>query len=90
MGRPADGKEEHLEAAVQRLTTAFQSLSGGQASRQHFGQVAKACGVPTYWKTILYNACLQVREAFHSISIHANAILGSSSFRVVAFDLEFA
>lgn len=39
MGRPIS--KEQMESSLQRLATAFQQLPNCQASREHFGAIAK-------------------------------------------------
>nr|CAG4646793.1 EOG090X00JH [Megafenestra aurita]SVE92215.1 EOG090X00JH [Megafenestra aurita] len=53
-GRPIS--KEQLDASLLRLAATFQQLPNCQASREHFGTIAKACGCPYYWKAILFIA----------------------------------
>nr|CAG4649922.1 EOG090X00JH [Sida crystallina] len=55
MGRPTS--KEQLDSTTQRISNAFHQLTNCQATREHFGAIAKACGAPVYWKMILFNAC---------------------------------
>ncbi|XP_078039720.1 uncharacterized protein LOC144471498 isoform X1 [Augochlora pura] len=45
-----------VEAAIAKITAAFQSLPGHRASRAQFHTITKACDLPLYWKVPLFLA----------------------------------
>ncbi|XP_014671931.1 PREDICTED: serine/threonine-protein phosphatase 2A regulatory subunit B'' subunit beta-like isoform X2 [Priapulus caudatus] len=45
-----------IEAQLQRVAAAFGKFGEGKVTREDFGDVAKACGCPLYWKVPLYLA----------------------------------
>nr|CAG4640610.1 EOG090X00JH [Eulimnadia texana] len=55
LGRP-NNKEQH-DTYTQNITAAFRQIPNGQATLEHFGAIAKAAGLPLYWKMPLFLAC---------------------------------
>ncbi|XP_076453573.1 uncharacterized protein LOC143288820 isoform X3 [Babylonia areolata] len=53
-GKPGGSVEEEVAGAVQRVGVVLGQLEGERASLEHMGDVAKACGYPLYWKSLLY------------------------------------
>ncbi|XP_067668923.1 serine/threonine-protein phosphatase 2A regulatory subunit B'' subunit beta-like isoform X1 [Haliotis asinina] len=52
MGRPP--KIDNTDSVLQKVAQEFSNLEGGKAYKQQMGLIAKACGVPFYWKCPLF------------------------------------
>ncbi|XP_064456710.1 mucin-5AC-like [Ornithodoros turicata] len=53
-GKPLTPAQE--DSQLNKVAAAFASLKDGRAYRTHFGSIAKACGLPLYWKLPLFIA----------------------------------
>ncbi|GFY59183.1 uncharacterized protein TNIN_271851 [Trichonephila inaurata madagascariensis] len=54
-----DGKPQSpqdIEAHLKKVAAVFAGLNDGKASREEFGIITKACGLPLYWKLPLFLA----------------------------------
>ncbi|XP_050421752.1 serine/threonine-protein phosphatase 2A regulatory subunit B'' subunit alpha-like isoform X2 [Adelges cooleyi] len=54
-GKPEN--QQHWDTIANTITDFFQSLPNSQAAKHHFGQIAKLCNCPLYWKHPLFFAC---------------------------------
>ncbi|XP_025208318.1 serine/threonine-protein phosphatase 2A regulatory subunit B'' subunit alpha isoform X2 [Melanaphis sacchari] len=54
-GKPES--QQQWDTIVKTITDFFMSLPNSQASKHHFGQIAKLCNCPFYWKQPLFFAC---------------------------------
>ncbi|XP_060867798.1 serine/threonine-protein phosphatase 2A regulatory subunit B'' subunit alpha isoform X2 [Metopolophium dirhodum] len=54
-GKPES--QQQWDTIVKTITDFFMSLPNSQASKHHFGQIAKLCNCPLYWKHPLFFAC---------------------------------
>ncbi|XP_015365547.1 PREDICTED: serine/threonine-protein phosphatase 2A regulatory subunit B'' subunit alpha isoform X3 [Diuraphis noxia] len=54
-GKPES--QQQWDTIVKTITDFFMSLPNSQASKHHFGQIAKLCNCPLYWKQPLFFAC---------------------------------
>ncbi|GIX85141.1 hypothetical protein CDAR_100141, partial [Caerostris darwini] len=53
-GKPRTPQE--IEAHLKKVAAVFAGLNDGKASREEFGIITKACGLPLYWKLPLFLA----------------------------------
>ncbi|XP_055935624.1 serine/threonine-protein phosphatase 2A regulatory subunit B'' subunit alpha-like isoform X2 [Argiope bruennichi] len=53
-GKPQTPQE--IEAHLKKVAAVFAGLNDGKASREEFGIITKACGLPLYWKLPLFLA----------------------------------
>ncbi|GFS77990.1 hypothetical protein NPIL_291001 [Nephila pilipes] len=53
-GKPQSSQE--IEAHLKKVAAVFAGLNDGKASREEFGIITKACGLPLYWKLPLFLA----------------------------------
>ncbi|XP_050538247.1 serine/threonine-protein phosphatase 2A regulatory subunit B'' subunit beta isoform X2 [Daktulosphaira vitifoliae] len=54
-GKPES--QQQWDSIAKTITEFFQSLPNSQAAKHHFGQIAKLCSCPLYWKHPLFFAC---------------------------------
>ncbi|RUS86592.1 hypothetical protein EGW08_005608, partial [Elysia chlorotica] len=65
-GGAAFGSE--VEAVLQRLSKEFGSLEGGKAYKQQMASITKLCGLPSYWKVLLFRAAGGASDGFITYS----------------------
>ncbi|XP_059158353.1 serine/threonine-protein phosphatase 2A regulatory subunit B'' subunit beta-like isoform X2 [Physella acuta] len=61
-GKPGNGAE--LDNILQRVALEFNTLDGGKAYKQQMAAITKACGLPLYWKILLFRAAGGTKEGF--------------------------
>jgi len=71
-GRPKPETQSNIEAVLERLSVQFKSFEGGKAYKQQMAEITKLCGLPMFWKILLFRAAGGGTEGFvtfQSISI---------------------
>ncbi|GFR88124.1 serine/threonine-protein phosphatase 2A regulatory subunit B'' subunit alpha [Elysia marginata] len=56
LGKPASSVSSELDSILQRVSKEFGSLEGGKAYKQQMANITKSCGLPSYWKVLLFRA----------------------------------
>ncbi|KAK3749324.1 hypothetical protein RRG08_056204 [Elysia crispata] len=55
-GKPEGSVSSELESILQRVSKEFGSLEGGKAYKQQMANITKLCGLPSYWKVLMFRA----------------------------------
>lgn len=64
-GKPQDRQKDDFEL-LRAVQIEFNSIKDGKLTKEYSEKLAKAIGLPKYWKMILFRACL------HSINLNTN------------------
>ncbi|GFO48812.1 serine/threonine-protein phosphatase 2a regulatory subunit b [Plakobranchus ocellatus] len=68
MGKPESSVSSELDSVLQRLSKEFGSLEGGKAYKQQMAAITKLCGLPSYWKVLLFRAAGGSTDGFITYS----------------------
>lgn len=68
MGKPNGAVSSEVESILQRLSKEFGSLEGGKAYKQQMANITKLCGLPSFWKVLLFRAAGGASDGFITYS----------------------